>query len=190
MFQKSNLLFNKSNNMNLTIRPLEHKDIPLISNYWLHSSDQHLIGMGVDLDKLPTKEEFQSMLTHQLTLPDYEKQSYALIWEIDGKPIGHCNVNKIDFGVEAYIHLHIWNTKERTLGYGKELVKQSLIQFFKVLDLKQIISEPYRLNLAPNKTLNRLGFVFEKTYKTIPGSINFEQEVNRWVLTKDRFTEL
>lgn len=171
--------------MKLTVRPLEHKDITLISNYWLHSSDQHLKGMGVDLDKLPRASDFQTMLDQQLALDDHEKQSYALIWEVNGKPVGHSNVNKIVFGEEAYMHLHIWNQSYRRAGLGNQLVVLSLKQFFKVLKLNRIICEPYALNQGPNRLLESLGFTFEKQYKTIPGSINFEQEVNRWYMNKE-----
>ncbi len=176
--------------MKLNIRPLEENDIQRLSDYWLGSTDEHLVSMGVDLGKRPTKEEFKIMLSHQLTLPDNKKQSYALIWEVDGKPIGHSNVNKIVFGEEAYMHLHIWDGQYRKSGYGSKLVELSLKPFFNTLNLKRIMCEPFALNLAPNKTLKRLGFIFEKTYKTIPGSINFEQDVNRWVMTKKRFLEL
>ena len=175
--------------MNLHIRPLEHKDIALISDYWINSPDQHLLNMGVDLEKLPSESDFEAMLTHQLSLEDKDKQSYALIWEVEGRPIGHSNVNKITFGEEAYMHLHIWKKEDRALGYGKALIELSLKQFFEALKLKRIICEPYALNKAPNKTLKRVGFEFKTLYRTIPGSINFEQEVNHWVLTKEKYIE-
>ncbi len=176
--------------MSFHIRQLEHKDIPNITNYWLNSSYQHLISMGVDLEKIPKAELFNTMLELQIELEDHLKQSYALIWEIEGKPIGHSNVNKIIFGNEAYMHLHIWDKQFRKSGFGKALVKRSLKIFFEVLELKRIICEPYALNKAPNRTLEQVGFKLEKTYRTIPGSINFEQEVNRWIITKEDFLNL
>ena len=178
------------NMKHLNVRILRDSDISLISKYWLESSDEHLIGMGVDLDKLPSAKDFKKMLNQQLSLDDKNKQSYALIWEIDGNPVGHSNVNKIVYGKEAYMHLHLWNQMHRKSGLGLELVKLSIRHFFDALKLKKIISEPYALNKAPNKTLKRAGFKLEKNYKTIPGSINFEQEVSRWVLTRERFNTL
>lgn len=173
--------------MELNVRKLRGTDISLISNYWLESSDEHLISMGVDLNKLPTAKDFIDILNQQLNLEDKRKQSYALIWEIDGKPIGHSNVNKIVYGKEAYMHLHLWNQINRKSGFGLELVKLSVLHFFKALELEKIISEPYALNRAPNKTLKKAGFVLERNYTTVPGTINFSQEVSRWVLTKERF---
>ena len=112
-----------------------------------------------------------------------------MIWQMDNEPIGHCNVNKIKFGEEAYMHLHLWNSDGRKKGMGAELVKMSLPYFFEKLELKKIYSEPYALNPAPNKTLVKAGFTFVKEYITTPGFLNFEQPVNLWELTYEQFND-
>ncbi|MNH30184.1 hypothetical protein D3C79_904650 [compost metagenome] len=146
--------------------------------------------MGVELSKLPTKEQWRGMLSEQLSQSYEEKKAYCVIWQIDGKPVGHSNVNKIIFGEEAFMHLHLWNNHDRKHGAGVELVKKSLPYFFKNLKLKTLYCEPYALNLAPNKTLSKVGFRFINEYITTPGFLNFEQPVNRWELTSERFKEL
>lgn len=171
----------------LDIRPLELKDIPLIADYWLNSKPKLLEAMGVDLDKLPSRQDLIKGLTAQLDKPLKERQTYALIWLLKGLPIGHCNVNPFTFGEEAYLHLHIWQSTYRGKGIGAQLVQLSIIHFFDKLELKRIISEPYALNPSPNKTLAKLKFKKIKTYRTIPGSLNFEQEVNRWEIQKNQF---
>lgn len=174
---------------NLSIRPIQASDIPFISEYWLNSSEDHLVGMGVDLNKMPKKEDFEKMVLNQISLPIEEKKTYALIWLFEDKPIGHCNVNQIEFGEQAYMHLHLWQSKNRKKGIGTQLVKGSIKHFFEELKLKQLFCEPYAHNPAPNKTMEKLGFQFIKTHTTIPGSINFEQEVNLWRITKDQIVE-
>lgn len=171
--------------MHLQTRELTEEDIPLIADYWLISPDEHLISMGVDLDKLPSRAGFTQMLQSQLALPVEKRQSYALIWEVDGESIGHTNVNQIEFGVEAHMHLHIWKVEFRRKGIGAELVRQALPLFFERLQLQKLICEPYAENPGPNRTLEKVGFSFVKKHRTIPGSINFEQEVNRWELTRE-----
>lgn len=170
--------------MNLSIREIEEKDFILIADYWLKSDSDFLVNMGVDLKKLPTREGLISMLQGQLALPIKKKMSFALIWEQDGEAIGHCNVNEIEFGVTAKMHLHLWNNSNKQKGIGLELLKKSIPVFFDKLELKTLVSEPYALNLAPNKTLEKAGFTLEKRYVTTPGSLNFEQEVCRWVKRK------
>lgn len=168
----------------LSIRPLEVKDIPLIADYWLKSNPDFLVGMGVDLSKLPSREGLINGLTAQLAKPIEQRQTYALIWALNNKPIGHCNVNPFVFGESAYMHLHIWHSNNRQKGVGEQLVHLSVEHFFEQLKLQRLVSEPYAQNVAPNKTLAKLNFKKVKTYITIPGSLNFEQEVNRWELLR------
>jgi hypothetical protein len=46
------------------------------------------------------------------------------------------------------------------------------------------------LNPAPNRTLERVGFSFVRQYIGVPGSINFEQEVSLWEMSRDMFDAL
>ena len=82
------------------------------------------------------------------------------------------------------MHLHLWDSTLRRKGIGTELVKKSVAVFFEKLKLERLICEPYALNPAPTKTLERVGFTFEKEYETTPGSLSFRQKVNRWKLDK------
>ena len=174
----------------LSVREIQEKDIDLIAQYWLNSDPSFLISMGVDLDKIPTREQLKQMLLTQINTPIEEKRGYCIIWELDGKQVGHSNTNPTVFGEEAFMHLHMWNGTGRKKGLGTELVRMTLPLFFKNLKLKRLISEPYALNPAPNKTLSKAGFEFVKEYITTPGSLNFEQPVKRWELSYERFKSL
>lgn len=167
-------------NENIAVREITSEDIPLINSYWQNATPEFLLGMGADPALLPDSDAFSKMLHHQLTLSNAEKQSYCTIWLMNDKPVGHCNVNKIIFGQEAYMHLHLWESDNRQSGLGAAFVKLSLPYFFDKLQLKILFCEPYALNPAPNKTLERIGFDFVKEYITIPGSFSFEQPTMRW----------
>ena len=173
------------NNDQLSVRPLQESDIDAIADYWLHSDPDFLQGMGVDLAKLPGRSFWTDMLSEQLGQTLEEKKSYCFIWLLDNKAVGHSNVNKIAFGSEAYMHLHLWQTDVRQKGLGTAFVKMTLPYFFEHLQLQKIYCEPYSLNPAPNKTLEKVGFRFVKTYTTTPGWINFEQPVNLWEMERD-----
>ena len=176
--------------MHLSVREIQPTDIDFIIRYWLESSDAHLVGMGVDLSKIPARQTLQQNLREQLNTPMEAKKAYALIWELNRQPIGHCNVNRIDFGKEAYMHLHLWEGQHRKKGMGSLLVKKSLPFFFENLELKMLFCEPYALNPAPNRALEKIGFKFEKTHNTTPGSLNFKQEVNLWKLDKTDYEKI
>jgi len=174
----------------LTVRELRHDDLPALVSYWTKSPEAHLIGMGVELAKLPSYDELFAAIALQLAFPLKEKQSYALAWLIDGVPAGHCNVNQIVFGARANLHLHLWHPSARQSGYGRRLLLKSLPYFFENLGLESLYCEPFAENPAPNKTLASIGFRFVKTYETIPGSINHLQSVNQWALSRDQYLSL
>lgn len=96
----------------------------------------------------------------------------------------------ITFGEEAHMHLHLWNSAVRQQGLGAALVKMTLPYFFEKYRLKRLHCEPYALNPAPNKTLEKVGFILIKTHKTIPGSFSFEQDANLWEMSRERFQQL
>ncbi|MBL4577450.1 MAG: GNAT family N-acetyltransferase [Flavobacteriales bacterium] len=173
----------------LTVREIQEGDIQGILSYWLDSDSDHLKSMGVDLEKIPPLEQLQMRLRTQLKQSYKEKVSYCTIWEIDGEAVGHCNVSDILYGKTASMHLHMWANENRGKGCGLKLVAMSLPWFFNNLELEYLICEPYALNPAPNKTIERLGFEFVKEYETIPGSLNFMQPVKQWRLSRDKFKE-
>jgi ribosomal-protein-alanine N-acetyltransferase len=174
----------------LSVREIQIEDIQLISDYWLTADETHLLNMGVDIAKRPSRQQLEQNLTIHLATPIEQRISYCLIWLEDEIPVGHSNTNPTIFGEQGFMHLHLWNTISRKRGMGVEFVKLSLPLFFEELKLKKIISEPYALNPAPNKTLPKAGFDFIKEYVTTPGSLNFEQTVNRWEISIEKFKSL
>lgn len=174
----------------LSANPLQKEDIPHIINYWLSAEPAYLEGMGVDLAKMLPRENWEKMLSEQLSLSIPEKQSYAIVWRLDGEPVGHSNINKINMGKDAYMHLHLWKPDVRKKGIGTAFVKMTLPHYFETYALQTLYCEPYALNPAPNKTLEKVGFTFVKQHVTIPGTLNFEQPVNLWSLTRAQYLEI
>lgn len=175
---------------NITVREISTEDIHHITNYWVNADADFLRGMGADIEKIPTSEYWENALATQIAHDYHEKQSYCMIWLLNGAAIGHCNVNKIVFGQEAYMHLHMWKEEERTKGLGTQFVKLSIPFFFRNLHLETLYCEPTAFNAAPNKTLPKLGFEFVEEYSTTPGIICFEQNVKLWKLDKVKFDNL
>lgn len=171
----------------LSVRELTAADVPLLADYWASADKDYLLSMGALIEKIPPRENLAAMLGEQLLQSYPDKRSYAIIWLIDGQPVGHCNVNNIEFGNQASMHLHMWNGANRKKGSGAELVKMTLPWFFNNLQLQKIICEPYALNEAPNRTLEKIGFDLVKEYITTPGYLNFEQPVKQWEMWREKF---
>lgn len=170
--------------MKLSVREMNKGDIEDFVQYWLNASDQYLLDLGVDLKKRPTREQIEKLVNDQIGVAMEKRKAYFLTWLYDNKSIGCSNLNQIEYGKRAFMHLHIWDYMNRKKGFGAALIKKSLPFYFKNLKLQEVYCEPYALNPAPNKVVEKIGFTFIKQYLTVPGASNFEQMVNQWKLTR------
>ncbi|NET39076.1 MAG: GNAT family N-acetyltransferase [Cyanothece sp. SIO1E1] len=176
--------------MSRQIRELNPKDINPVICYFLQADHDFLRDIGVEPKKLPNFDQWRGLLLEDLSRSMPDKNFYYLIWELDGCPVGHSNINQIVSGREAYMHLHLWESGQRRHGHGTYFIRESMRRYFENFDLQTLFCEPYALNPAPNKTLAKIGFEFVKTYDTTPGWINFHQTVNRWVLSKEQWLRI
>jgi RimJ/RimL family protein N-acetyltransferase len=174
----------------LSVRQMEISDITQFINYWYDADPVYLYNMGVDVNKMPSREQFHQMVLEQLNLPVNKRRSYNIIWENDRQPLGHSNTNPTTYGEEGRMHLHLWSPSTRKKGMGTELVKLSVSHYFEILKLKTLWCEPHALNAAPNRTLEKAGFKFVKEYVTIPGFVCYEQPVKQWKLSNEDFKSL
>jgi RimJ/RimL family protein N-acetyltransferase len=150
-------------------------------DYFLDADDEFLRGMGVARSNLPLREDWinSTLLDHDR--PNHEKDRAYLAWSYDGVAIGHSSINKIQVGEEAFIHLHLWLRARRQRGLGAAFFRLSAARFAEEFSLKRLYCEPYAENPGPNRVLQKSGFHFVKRYRTVPGAICFEQDVNLYV---------
>ena len=83
--------------MKLSVREMKSVDIALIIDYFVNADAAYLNGMGADKDKLPSKTVWTDRLKLELEKPVLDKEYYYLIWQLDDQPIGHSNINNINF---------------------------------------------------------------------------------------------
>jgi len=169
--------------MNTSVREMKESDIKFVVDYFVNADPDFLKGMGADKNKLPNRTEWITKLKVELNKPIKEKEFYYIIWQIEGEPFGHSNINNIEYGKIATMHLHIWSRDNR-------LLKKTIPYYFENFKLEMLISEPYALNPAPAKVLKKVGFEFIREYDTTPGWISFFQPVNRYEMSRDRFIEI
>ena len=169
---------------------MKESDINLVVDYFINAEPGFLKGMGADKNKLPERSEWITKLTEDLYEPIKEKQFYYVIWQIEDEPFGHSNINRIKYGKNATMHLHIWSRNRRQSGIGLKLLQQTIPYYFENFELEKLICEPYALNPAPTKVLQKVGFEFVRAYDTTPGVICFYQTVNRYEMSRDRFYEI
>ena len=169
----------------IEVRPFSNRqEYELMLDYFYKADDIFLRGMGVDRLKLPQRDKWLDNLLADHEKRDEERDRFYLVWIFRGERVGHSSINKIVPGAEAYIHLHLWNSKLRRAGLGTELLRKSAKFYFERFNLKKLVREPWAENPAPNRVLQKLGFTFVRRYVTTPVVIAYEQEVNRYELKR------
>lgn len=162
----------------------------MVVDYFLGLDREALQRMGADPEKLLARNDWLALLRSDHAKPLRERNFYYLGYELAGRLIGHTNVNQIVFGEEATLHLHIYPSESRRRGLGTAMVRAAIPRFFADLELKRLHCWPRASNDAPNRTLAKLGFRSLGRLTTVPGWINFEQEVERWVLEREALSQL
>ncbi|MEH6761960.1 MAG: GNAT family protein [Maribacter arcticus] len=177
--------------MNFSIREATQVDLIQITNYFTSKPNEYWLNMGVDPNKLPNKIKLLHILQEEFDKPIEDKQLFHIIWFVDGTAVGHSNINKIKYGQEAEIHLHLWDHENTKNGVGIPMLKLSIKRYFELFKLSKLFCEPYAKNIAPNIIIPKLGFEFMHAVR--PNSVDWihlDVEMNRYVLTKEKFNSL
>jgi RimJ/RimL family protein N-acetyltransferase len=153
-------------------------------DYFHLASDAYLTALGVDRAKLPSPDEWRERYRADLSRPLPARSGYSVVWELDDETVGFSSADRIVFGEEAHMHLHVLDPERRGRGLGTQFVRLSAAEYFSVFDLQRLFCEPNALNVAPHRTLQRVGFRYDRSHVCTPGPINFEQITTRWVLER------
>ena len=170
--------------MTLTVREMTAAETDLIVEYFLNSTPEHLEMLGVDPTRFPSAASCRERLRREAALPIEQRNVVLVIWLSGDQPIGFSTSDKISFGEQANMHLHVTAPDRRHQGIGAGCVRRSVDIYFDRLKLKRLFCEPNAFNVAPNRTLQKAGFKYLKTHMTVPGPLNFHQAVNRWVIER------
>ena len=174
-----------SGNEATTVRPFANAaEYEGMIDYFLGGGDEFLAGMGVDLAKLPTREEWLRAALADHARPDAQKERFYVAWLLDERIVGHSSISHIELGETAHCHLHLWEQGLRRTGMGSAFLRGSIDLYFERFALKSLASEPYAENPAPNRALPKLGFRLVRRYRTVPTGMAFEQDVNRYEIAR------
>ena len=176
--------------MSSSVREMKESDIKFVVDYFVDADPEYLRGMGADKNKLPNRTDWITKLKEDLNKPIKEKEFYYIIWQIKYYQCRLLDNVNIEYGKNATMHLHIWKSEKRRSGNGLDFLKKTIPFYFENFKVEKLICEPYALNHAPTKVLEKVGFEFIKEYDTTPGWISFFQPVKRYEMSRDRFNEI
>jgi hypothetical protein len=111
--------------MTPTVREMMGSEVDLIIEYFQNSTSEHLEILGVDPSRLPAVESWRERLRRECTLPIEQRTVVLVIWLSDDQPIGFSTSDKIRYGEQANMHLHVVDPERRNQGTGVECVRRS-----------------------------------------------------------------
>jgi RimJ/RimL family protein N-acetyltransferase len=170
--------------MRPTVREMHLDEVGLVIEYFHGSTAEHLEMLGVDPTRLPDRDRWRARYERDYARPRPERETMLVLWELDGAPVGFSTSDRIAYGEQAFMHLHIVEAGHRRAGVGAAAVRASVELYFNELGLRRLFCEPNAFNTAPNRALQRAGFRYVKTHMTVPGPLNFHQTVTRWVIER------
>lgn len=163
------------------VRPMSLSEVGVRIDYFHRSPDEHLRRLGVDRALLPSREDWLSFYERDYARPIDERENYSLVWLLDDEIVGFSSTDGIEFGEQAFMHLHLLDNDRRQSGLGARFARLSAQQYVQALQLRRLYCQPNAFNIAPNRALQRAGFKYLMTLETTPSAINFPQPVTRWV---------
>jgi RimJ/RimL family protein N-acetyltransferase len=172
--------------MTKTVKPLTGIELKKVVDYFLNFTPDEDLMAGANRKNYPSRKTWIKRLLEDTQKHITKRQFFYLGWFLDKKLIGHCNINKIAFGKEAYIHLHLWERKLRRQGLATHFLVQATRFYFKNFRLQKISCEPKSDNTASKKVLEKCGFILQDTYITKPSMLSIEHEVSRYELLGPR----
>ncbi len=119
--------------MKLSVRELTVNEIENIVDYFIDADSDFVKRMGADKSKFPKRKEWIAKLESDFRNTYFEKEFYYIVWLLDDQPIGHSNINQIEFGKTATMHLHLWDNTKRKKGLGLEFLLMTIPYFSKIL---------------------------------------------------------
>jgi RimJ/RimL family protein N-acetyltransferase len=168
--------------MRLDVRAMELDETGIIIDYFHSSTPEHLDTLGVDPTRMPDPERWRQSYEREYAQPLEQRKAFQVVWLLDDEVVGFSTVDKLCFGDQANMHLHIVRPDRRQSGLGVEYVRRSAALYFETLQLQRLFCQPNALNTAPNRTLQAAGFRYVKTLMTAPAPLNYRQPITRWVL--------
>jgi RimJ/RimL family protein N-acetyltransferase len=170
--------------MRLTVREMMSAEADIVIDYFLRATPEYLEILGVDPSRLPAADGWRERFRREDGRSIEQRSWMVLIWLLDDRPVGFSSCDRIVYGEQANMHLHVADPEYRNQGIGAECVRRSADIYFERLKLKRLFCEPNAFNVAPNRTLQKAGFKYLKTHMTVPGPLNFHQAVTRWMIER------
>jgi GNAT superfamily N-acetyltransferase len=119
--------------MSLAVREMALDEVDLIIDYFNGATPEHLETVGVDPTRLPKRRDWQAGYVAEYRKPAKERSTLLVIWELDGVAVGFSTADKVVYGEQAHMHLHVVDPNRRGSGIGSACVRETAMLYFAML---------------------------------------------------------
>ena len=106
--------------------------------------------LGVARGLLPPRGAWNRLYQADYARPIEQREYYSLLWQLDGETVGFSSTDRIEFGAQAWMHLHLTAPTLRGTGLGAQFVALSARRYFEGLAIERMYCAPTAFTAAAN----------------------------------------
>jgi hypothetical protein len=152
------------------LRDLAPDDLPAIAAYWLLSPDDYLADMGVDRQRLGSKDDIHKKFSNAIRTGDPTQSILALAITLDERLAGYTLLNRYSDLVN-YSHWHIIAPNLRAKGLSTALYPHRIKAYFDLAPIAQLIHQTRTRNIGVNRMLDKFIPIAETKFVEKPDGV-------------------
>lgn len=170
------------------MRDISSGDIDEIVSYWHDSDGDFLTSIGVNLEKIVSRETTQEIFSRSLPENRNKKDRVTLVFVADDILIGYTNLNFSEHNDEVYAHVHLIKPEYRNKGIVPSLFADVIGVFYRHFNVGQLILQTNTKNKKINSLLINRGLEITKTeYIDKPDGMGSVGEYNFFYVPREKF---
>lgn len=167
------------------LRDVAAADASAIADYWLSMPEESLAFMGVDRQRLGSRDEIQRRFSTAIRTGDANQPNIALAITLDDRLVGYTLLNRYSAEVN-YSHWHIIVPALRAKGLSTALYPHRIQAYFEIAPIAQLIHQTRTRNVAVNRMLDKFIPVAETKHIETPDGVASPGEFHlRYVRRED-----
>jgi RimJ/RimL family protein N-acetyltransferase len=166
------------------LRDLSADDIPAIIEYWASSADEFLDFMGVDRQRLGSREQIHARFSNSIRSGDPGQSALAFAITLDGQLVGYTLLNHYSESAN-YSHWHIIDPSLRAKGLSTALYPFRIRTYFDVAPIERLTHQTRTRNLGVNRMLDKFVPVGETKFIEKPDGVASPGEFHLRIVRRD-----
>jgi RimJ/RimL family protein N-acetyltransferase len=158
------------NGEELVLRDLVESEIEVFVDYWHESPPEYLDFLGVDREKLGTREDTRERFRRSIRSGDPRQERVVLVLTLAGRPIAYANLHFVH-PMENYLHAHVVDPDMRDQGIASLLLLRTLQAVFDSFPIERLIIQTRPTNTRINHVLQKAGLTAETRFIPDPDGL-------------------